>query len=64
MMVLQFVMAHWYWVIPAAVAAITIGWPWRYIARTGLISATAACLAYVLWCYFFAAALWRPTGID
>ena len=50
--------------VPAAAAAILIGWPWRHVGRTGLLSATTACLAYILWCYFFAAALWRPLGIN
>ncbi len=47
--------------VPSAVAVLAVGWPWRLVPRSGLISATAACIAYVLWNYFYVAALWRPS---
>lgn len=51
--------------VPSAVAAIAGGWPWRLVARSGLVSSTCACIAYIVWSYFFAIAsfLWRPQGL-
>ncbi len=43
--------------VPSAVLLIAVGWPWRLVPRAGLLSATCACIAYVLWCYFFAYAV-------
>ncbi len=47
--------------VPSAVAVLAVGWPWRLVPRSGLISATCASIAYVLWNYFYAAAFWRAS---